>query len=108
MLYLHNITEAQALFIPKDGITATGDLSLYAKSTIDLDMKFDVHVIDLETSDLYYNLAVTLPADIPNGEYEYTLTDGVSTLSTGLLVIGDNFHPSQYEKTITYEQYETE
>ena len=53
MLYLHNITEAQALFIPKDGIRDTGDLSLYAKSTIDLDRKFDVHVIDLDTSDLY-------------------------------------------------------
>ncbi len=108
MVYLNNTTEAQVLFIPKDGAMADGDLIFRAKSTIDLETEIDLFVIDLQTSDLYFNLSLTLPEGVPVGEYEYTLTAGDEVMSTGLLVIGENFHPRQYEKDITYEQYETE
>ena len=107
MIYLHNTSEAQVVFIPRNGVTPEGDLVFKAKSTIDL-TDFSQVVTYLQTSDLYYNLAVTLPADLPDGEYEYTLAAGDITLSSGLLVIGENFSPSEYNKTITYEQYETE
>lgn len=107
MIYLHNTSEAQVVFISRNGVTPEGDLVFKAKSTIDL-TDFSQVVTDLQTSDLYYNLAVTLPADLPDGEYEYTLAVGDTILSSGLLVIGENFSPEEYNKTITYEQYETE
>lgn len=107
MIYLHNTSEAQVIFIPRNGVTPEGDLVFKAKSTIDL-TDFSQVVTDLQTSDLYYNLAVTLPADLPDGEYDYSLAVGDTILSSGLLVIGENFSPSEYNKTITYEQYETE
>ena len=107
MIYLHNTSEAQVVFIPRNGVTPEGDLVFKAKSTIDL-TDFSQVVTDLQTSDLYYNLAVTLPADLTDGEYEYTLAAGDIILSSGLLVIGENFSPEEYNKTITYEQYETE
>ena len=108
MIYLQNITESQVLFIPKSGATPQGDLVFKAKSTIDLDVEINQVVTDLQTSDLYFNLAVSLPESLPNGEFEYTLAVADIVLSSGLLVVGENFHPSEYNKDITYEQYETE
>lgn len=108
MIYLQNTTESQVMFIPRNGMTPGGDLVFKAKSTIGLDTQINRAVTDLQTSDLYFNLAIALPTGLPNGEYEYSLSSGGVLLSTGLLVIGENFSPSQYEKEITYEQYETE
>jgi hypothetical protein len=48
---------------------------------------------------------VELKEDIPSGEYDYTLSDEVGVLSTGLLVIGDYEIPTEYNKELTYEQY---
>ena len=108
MIYLQNTTEAQVMFIPRNGETPRGSLVFKAKSTIDLSMEVNQVVTDLQTSDLYFNLAVTLPDGIPDGEYEYSLYAGEILVSSGLLVIGENFRPSEYNKEITYEQYETE
>lgn len=108
MIYLQNTTESQVLFVPKDCTFPGGDLVFMAKSTIDLDVKINQEVADLQTSDLYFNLAITLPANLPDGEYEYSLMNGETILSSGLLVIGENSHPSEYNKEIQYEQYETE
>lgn len=108
MIYLQNTTESQVMFIPKNGVTPQGGLVFTAKSTIDLDTKVNRAVTDLQTSDLYFNLAIALPAGLPNGEYEYSLSSGGVMLSTGLLVIGGYTNPSEYNKEITYEQYETE
>lgn len=108
MIYLQNTTESQVMFVPRNGATPQGDLVFKAKSTIDLDVEINQEVTDLQTSGQYYNLAISLPADLPNGEYEYALSVGEILLSSGLLVIGENFRPSEYNKEITYEQYETE
>ena len=108
MIYLQNKTESQVMFVPKNGAVPSGDLVFKAKSTIDLVEEISQVVTDLRTSDLFFNLAVTLPAGLPNGEYEYTLMVGDIILSSGLLVIGENFSPSEYNKEIEYEQYETE
>jgi hypothetical protein len=108
MIYLQNTTESQVMFIPRSDAVPQGDLVFKARNTIDLEVEINEVVTDLQTSDLYFNLAITLPADLPNGEYEYTLAVGEIRLSTGLLVIGENSHPSEYNKEITYEQYETE
>lgn len=108
MIYLQNITESQEIFIPRNGETPQGDLVFKAKSTIDLVVEINQVVTDLQTSDLYFNLAIELPADLPDGEYEYTLLSGEIPVSSGLLVIGENSRPSEYNKEIQYEQYETE
>lgn len=108
MIYLQNITDPQEVFVPKDGAASGGDLVFRAKSTIDLDTKIDQPVTDLQTSALYFNIEVTIPEGLPDGEYEYTLLSGGIPVSSGLLVIGENFGAEQYEKDIKYEQYETE
>ena len=109
MIYLRNTQEAQVVYVPRsEGSRPSGDLVFKAKNTINLEEEVDVHVTDLQTSDLYYNLAIELPAGLPDGEYEYTLSSEGDTLSTGLLVVGDYSKPNEYDKNITYEQYETE
>ena len=109
MIYLQNNTEAQEVHIPRnDGSMPGGDLVLKARNTINLDVEIDLYVADLQVSDLYYFLAVILPEEVTDGEYEYELKHEDSILSTGLLVVGDLARPDQYEKDVTYEQYETE
>ena len=108
MIYLQNITDSQVVFVPKNGAVPSGDLVFKAKSTIDLAVEVSQGVIDLQTSDLYFRIAVTLPDGLPNGEYEYSIMNGDTILASCLLVIGENSHPSEYNKEIQYEQYETE
>lgn len=108
MLYLTNTTKPQVLFVPKDGEVPEGTLTFEAVSTVDLDTAVSQEVIDLDTSGLYFNVSIALPEGVQDGEYEYTLSADGIPVSSGLLVIGENFHPSQYEKSITYEQYESE
>lgn len=108
MIYLENTTDSQVAFIPKNDTPPSDDLVFTAKSTVDLDTVVSQEVLDLETSDQYFNTAVTLPSGLPNGEYEYTLTSGEITLSSGLMILGENTSPSQYNQDITYEQYTAE
>lgn len=108
MLYLQNTKDAQVLFVPKNGTIPSGDLVFKAKSTIDLETEVNQVVIDLQTSGLYFRIAVSLPEGIPDGEYEYSLQVGDVRVASGLLVVGENFRPSEYDKETTYEQYETE
>ena len=108
MIYLQNTTESQVLFVPKPGAVPGGDLVFKAKSTIDLAVEINRAVTDLQTSDLYFNLSIELPDGLPDGEYEYTILAGDIQVATGLLVIGENARPSEYNKEIQYEQYKTE
>lgn len=110
MLYLQNTQEAQEVYIPRNtGETPQGgDLVFKGRNTINLTEEIDMYVSDLRVSDLYYYLAVILPEDVTDGEYEYTLSFEDTILATGLLVVGDLAKPEQYEKDVKYEQYETE
>lgn len=108
MIYLRNTTDAQVMFIPRNGGTPQGDLVFRARNTIDLAVEVNRAVTDLRTSDLYLNVAIELPVGLPDGEYEYTLLSGETRVSSGLLVIGEYAKPSEYDKEIRYEQYETE
>lgn len=107
MIYLQNTTKSQGLYVPKNGAVPEGTLVFQAKSTIDLDMKIALSVTDSKTSDQYFIFSVTLPEGLPDGEYEYFIGVGANLLGTGLLVIGENSEPDEYNKEITYEQYET-
>ena len=107
MLYLQNTQEAQFLLVPRNGEIPEGDLTFKAKSTIDLTLEMDLQVVNLDVSALYLHLAVIVPDGCPVGEYEYSVQVGDQILSTGLLVVGELNKPSEYEKTIQYEQYES-
>lgn len=107
MIYLKNISDAQILMIPKNGGIVSGEMSLVLRNTTD-QQENTLSVTDMSTSGLYFHLAVALPEGIADGEYQYTLKDGNIQVSCGLLYIGDLQSPSQYERTITYQQYESE
>ena len=108
MIYLQNTTDSQVLFVPKNGTIESGELTLKARNTIDNDFIIDT-MVDINTSDLYFNLAVTLPAGYPDGEYEYALMDNDIVLSTGILILESaESRRTEYNKDIEYEQYKAE
>lgn len=104
MIYLKHTTDLQMMYVPKDGRDAKGDVSFKAFSTIN-QFGFSFDAAEENSSLLYHKVLVELKQDIPSGEYEYTLSDEVGVLSTGLLVIGDLEIPTEYNKEIAYEQY---
>ena len=107
MIYLKNISDAQILMIPRNGGIVTGEMALVMRNTTDL-RETTLSMTDLNTSGLYFNLAVALPGGLADGEYQYSLKDGNIQVSCGLLYVGDLQSPSQHETTITYKQYESE
>lgn len=107
MIYLKNISDAQVLMIPRNGGIVTGEMALVMRNTTDL-QETTLSVTDLNTSGLYFNLAVALPGGLADGEYQYSLKIGNIQVSCGLLYVGDLQSPSQHETTITYKQYESE
>ena len=107
MIYLQNTRESQVLFVPRNGAEASGELTLKASNTIDQDFIID-RVLELRTSDRYFNLSITLPEDCPDGEYEYALMDDNIVLSTGILVLQSADARTEYDKDIVYEQYRAE
>lgn len=107
MIYLKNISDAQILMIPRNGEIVTGKMTLLMRNTTDL-QETTLSVTDLNTSGLFFNLAVALPGGLADGEYQYSLKNGNIQVSCGLLYVGDLQSPSQHETTITYKQYESE
>lgn len=107
MIYLKNISDAQILMIPRNGEIVTGKMTLLMRNTTDL-QETTLSVTDLNTSGLYFNLAVALPGGLADGEYQYSLKNGNIQVSCGLLYVGELQSPSQHETTITYKQYESE
>ena len=105
MVYLKHITDIQMMYIPKEGRNAKGDVFFKAWSTIN-QFGFSFDAAEENSSLLYHKVLVELKDNIPAGEYEYTLSDEVGELSTGLLVIGDLENPIEYNKVTEYEQYE--
>jgi hypothetical protein len=105
MIYLRHTTEEQVIFIPKS--TERPDawkVFLHARSLVSSD-NFSIDGIVENSSALYYPMRVRLADSIASGEYEYTLSDDMGVLSTGLMVIGDTIKMKEYNTTIEYEQY---
>ena len=107
MIYLKNISDAQILMIPRNGSIVTGEMSLVMRNTTD-QKETTLSVTDLNTSGLYFNIAVALPGGLADGEYQYSLKNGNIQVSCGILYVGNLQSPSQHETTITYKQYESE
>ena len=107
MLYIQNISDSQVIFVPKNGMRASGELTLKLRNTIDQDVII-AHVADNHTSNLYFSLEISLPEGCPDGEYEYALMDDDNVLSTGIMVLVSAETTNEYNKDIEYEQYKTE
>ena len=107
MIYLKNISDAQILMIPRNGGIVTGEMSLVMRNTTD-QQETTLSVTDLNTSGIYFNIAVALPGGLADGEYQYSLKNGDIQVSCGILYVGDLQSPRQHETTITYKQYESE
>ena len=109
MVYFTNTADAQTVYLPKSLGEGVGALTLTLRSTVDLDNAFDGAVIDLKTSDLYYRVPLSLPKGTPAGEYEYSLVDSTGDiLASGVARVGDYAGFDEYNKDITYEQYNAE
>lgn len=106
MVYLENTTEAQPLSIPRSRADVFGRLTLALRSTVGLEIVVDAEAIDLDTTPLYYRVAVALPEGTVTGEYEYTLADKTGTLASGVAYVGTLAHPTETDNTIQYEQTE--
>lgn len=108
MLYLTNKTNAQTLFVPRNGSVATGSLSFTMQSTVDRAEPIVSAVTDNKASGQYFIISVALPEGTTDGEYEYTLTKDELRLASGLLYVGKlpQTEASEYDKTIEYEQYD--
>ena len=92
--------------MPRDTNICGGTLTFRATSTVDLTKIIDVAVLDLQSTKIYYNIALGVPPGTTPGEYKYVMKDGDSVVSTGLLVIGEYVADvTEYNKTIQYEQY---
>lgn len=104
MIYLKHTTDLQLLCVPKTERNALADVTLRIKCTSTC-REVTIESSEGNSSLLYYKMMIALPDDVVKGEYEYTLSDEVGVLSTGLLVIGDLENPTEYNKEITYEQY---
>lgn len=104
MVYLCNTDEPQTVFIPKNGAGHDGPMTFRMRSTVGHDVTVD-DVKDLNTSGLYYDIAVALPSGTADGEYEYALTAGELVLSEGIAVIGGQSKAHEYDRSIEYRQY---
>ena len=131
MIYLKHTTESQVVRIPASAPKAGGVVTLEMVNTIDrgpaqaFDFDQRVYLVDSEGafvhdaddlqivvadsgdgSRLYYVLNVELPADMPEGEYEYRATAGGEMVSCGLAIVGEpKATVKAYDKLTQYEQY---
>lgn len=105
MIYLRNTMQQQVIFIPRGNARDNvWKVTFHAKSTIcDCEFSHDT-VVNCHHS-MYYMFPIKLTEGISSGEYEYTLSDEMGILSTGLLVIGEIESDVEYVNNEEYEQY---
>lgn len=72
--------------------------------------EYEFQVTDKNLSQIWYNFDISLPEGMDDGEYTYTLYEGVTVLATGLVQIGDyvpnkvNYNKDKHE----FIQYQPE
>lgn len=115
MIYLANITDAQAVAIPLEepwALPGEGEIyTLTLRSTFnaaDIAVTYNGSDDDGISEFGHYALVdIELPADLPDGSYEYRFCDpSGQVVASGCVTIGD-YAPdvTRYDKTVEYEQY---
>ena len=109
MIYLKKTDAPQALFVPRTGEVSFNDTLHLKLENTTTHQVYEWDVMSLGVSVLYFNVSIILPADVPSGEFKYTLTDELVILSTGLVVVDKDIKGyEQFEQTIEYTEYERE
>lgn len=106
MIYLHNNTEEQRIYVPKV-LANDGEVFFHIRlhSTMH-GQGAEVYAADLSSSVNYYVFDISLPAGLSDGEYEYEI-EGNTIKSRGLAMLtADKRDVIEYNKTIQYEQYQ--
>ena len=108
MIYIEYADISTTLTVPVGVTAAAGDYTLTLVSTVGREeIAAEVAVTLAGTG--YVSLAVNpVGLEMTEGEWEYTLTDsdGVAQASGIMSVLGDGIERKEYEKNISYEQYE--
>lgn len=107
MINLRNTADAQLVLIPIEEPAGDAPYTLTLRSTFDeVDVAPTWESDDLSEFGHYAELLVDLPADLPDGSYEYTLTDASGRkVAGGCMTLGDYDADAEiYDKDISYEQ----
>lgn len=106
MIYAKQTSDAQTLYIPRNMfMTQDGDFALSVKNTVGLD-RMTIKPDDVVSGRLYYEVTISFPADMTEGEYEYELMQGACQMASGLLIIGDYGEDrTEFSQSIQYKQY---
>lgn len=107
MINLRNTTEPQTVAIPLEEPAGVMPYTLTLRSTFDeVTIALSWAGDELTEFGHYVEVAVQLPADLPDGSYEYDLTDAQGRKVAGGCVKIGNYDDTaeSYEKSISYEQ----
>lgn len=108
MIYLKNTTTRQVLRVALTGLEdRSAGLALSLRSTVENREVYDASWEDGVYEKGYLRGTVKLPSGLPDGEYEYRLAQGDSTVASGVCRVGEyRAVPVQRsDKTITFNQY---
>ena len=108
MIYFTLSDQPQQVFIPRNGFSPSGALTLTLRSTSGLDVITST-VTEWESVGDFVRFIFEAPAGLIAGEWEFSLAEGSSepkTLATGLFcVTGTREGAKQYNEAIEYKQY---
>ena len=108
MIYITNSTQSQVIYVPASEKKVEGAVTFTLKSTVNRNEPLTISVAQEGQSDIYYKFTLTLARTLEEGEYEYTLKQGNTTLDCGLAIVGSSSTNTEYNTVIQYEQYESE
>lgn len=113
MIYIGNMTTPQTVYVPLalDGGQDMSAASFGLLSTVDLAPVElgGVEVRPAGSARGWLAVTLTLPEGLADGSYEYRITAEGQTVSSGCAQVGAyGAEIKQYEKDITYMQYERE
>lgn len=96
MIYLSTHSNLQVVMIPNNGLGETGAATLLLRSTTQGEDVVEQAAFISASTGLYHHVGITLPegatrfrTGLKTGEYEYRLTQGGKTLSSGRAQVGE-------------------
>lgn len=89
MIYLDNITSAQEVYIPQEGLADLAQGATFTlRSTIGKAVVYSSTIEEITREGAYFVINVALPEHLAIGEYEYVLDQG-GVVCNGLAQLGE-------------------
>lgn len=109
MIYLKNITAGQTIRVAVSGLGEGAETPTFVlRSTTDHREVYALEWQDGVAEVGYLRGTIRLPAGLPDGEYEYALSEDGQVLGRGVAQVGD-YAPvtaaPKEQQTITFKQY---